>query len=156
ASGAPNGNRIAGGVNSDLGLFVEDDWRLGPVVLTGGLRADRWSIRDGYMQNFNAEGAVLAGSAFYEDRSDWEVTYRAGAMVEASPQVRRGAAAYRGLRLPTLNELYRPFVVFPITTNANATLDVERLEGFEAGIDWLPMDGVRLSVTAFDNEVKNA
>ena len=32
------------------------------------------------------------------------------------------AAAYTGLRLPTLNELYRPFVVFPVTTRANAAL----------------------------------
>jgi outer membrane receptor protein involved in Fe transport len=156
ASGAANGSRFAGGVNTDLGLFAEDDWRLGPVVLTGGIRADRWSIRDGYMQNYNAAGVLLPESAEYADRSDWEVTYRAGAMVEASPQVRLRAAAYSGLRLPTLNELYRPFVVFPITTNANAALEVERLEGYEAGIDWLPTDGVRLSVTAFDNEVENA
>ena len=32
------------------------------------------------------------------------------------------AAPASGLRLPTLNELYRPFVVFPIVTEANAAL----------------------------------
>ena len=30
--------------------------------------------------------------------------------------------------LPTLNELYRPFVVFPVVTEANAALENERLE----------------------------
>ena len=49
------------------------------------------------------------------------------------------AAAYNGLRLPTLNELYRPFVVFPVTTQANAALTNERLVGYEAGIDWKPV-----------------
>ena len=66
------------------------------------------------------------------------------------------AAAYSGLRLPTLNELYRPFVVFPVVTQANASLENERLEGFEAGIDLTPAESVALSLTAFDNRVKNA
>ena len=66
------------------------------------------------------------------------------------------AAAYTGLRLPTLNELYRPFVVFPVVTEANAELKNERLEGFEIGFDWQPVDALVLSVTAFDNEVENA
>ena len=66
------------------------------------------------------------------------------------------AAAYSGLRLPTLNELYRPFVVFPVTTEANAALEIERLEGFEAGIDWEPLPGITVGLTAFDNKVKDA
>src|SRR5690606_3284816 len=61
-----------------------------------------------------------------------------------------------GLRLPTLNELYRPFVVFPVTTNANAELANERLRGFEAGVDVIARDGVEFSLTAFDNRVKGA
>ena len=52
------------------------------------------------------------------------------------------AAAYSGFRLPTLNELYRPFAVFPVTTNANAALLPERLEGWEAGIDLTPQPGL--------------
>src|SRR5690606_10509209 len=32
-----SGVRRAGGVNSDLGFFVEDDWVLGDLTLTGGL-----------------------------------------------------------------------------------------------------------------------
>jgi len=37
--------------------------------------------------------------------------------------------------LPTLNELYRPFTVFPVTTRAPAALANEELRGFEAGQD---------------------
>jgi outer membrane receptor protein involved in Fe transport len=155
ASGAANGNRFAGGVNTDFGLFAEDDWELGPVTLTAGVRADRWSIKDGYHRNLNASGGVLADNIF-PNRSDWAFSYRAGAVLQATEGVQLRAAAYSGLRLPTLNELYRPFVVFPVTTNANAALENERLEGFEAGIDWQPLEGVAFSLTAFDNEVENA
>jgi vitamin B12 transporter len=154
-TGALTARRFAGGVNTDLGLFVENDWELGPVTLTGGLRADRYTIADGFFRAENAAGAVTADNVF-PDRSDWMVSYRGGAVFDVAEGVQLRAAAYSGLRLPTLNELYRPFVVFPVTTNANAALRPERLEGFEAGIDWRPMPGVKLALTAFDNEVKNA
>ena len=54
-------------------------------------------------------------------------------MWQAGPELRLRTAGYSGLRLPTLNELYRPFVVFPVTTEANAGLGNERLVGYEAG-----------------------
>ena len=154
-TGALTAQRFAGGVNTDLGLFLEDDWELGPLTLTGGVRADRSTIEDGYFRSQNAAGVTTIDNRF-ADRSDWSFSYRAGAVFEAAEGLRLRAAAYSGLRLPTLNELYRPFVVFPVTTNANAALGNERLEGFEAGVDWTPLEGVRLALTAFDNEVENA
>ena len=77
-------------------------------------------------------------------------------MFYASRRLELRAAAYTGIRLPTLNELYRPFVVFPVVTQANAALENERLQGFEAGIDWIPNRNIALSLTAFDNRVENA
>ncbi len=154
-TGALTGQRFAGGVNSDLGLFVEDDWRLGALVLTGGLRADLYTIRDGYFRALDGAGVITDDQA-YLDRSGWEATWRAGVLYPLNGAVSLRAATYSGLRLPTLNELYRPFVVFPVETQANAALGVERLEGYEAGIDWRPAPGVSLSLTAFDNDVTNA
>ena len=149
------GTHLAGGHNSDVGFFAEDDWTLGTVVLTGGLRADRWSIRDGYYRALDASGAVTEDDAF-NDRSGWETTWRAGALATVAKGVRLRAAAYTGLRLPTLNELYRPFVVFPVTTEANAALKNERLEGYEGGIELDPAGWASFSLTAFDNKLKNA
>ncbi|MGC1269589.1 MAG: TonB-dependent receptor [Croceibacterium sp.] len=155
ASNPLTAHRFAGGVNSDLGLYAEDDWELGALTLTGGVRADRWTIRDGYYRSVSAAGVVTQDST-YADRDGWEVSYRGGAVFKASDAVQLRAAAYSGLRLPTLNELYRPFAVFPVTTQANAALENERLEGFEGGVDLTPAQGVRLALTAFDNRVKNA
>lgn len=154
-TGALRERRRGGGVNSNLGLFIEDDWRIGRLLLTGGLRADRTMIEDGFYRAVDASG-VLVNETIAPDRSDWTLSWRAGAAYDASGALRLRAAAYTGLRLPTLNELYRPFVIFPVVTQANAELENERLEGFEVGFDWRPADAFALSLTAFDNRVENA
>lgn len=154
-SGNLTARRRAGGANSDLGFFIEDDWSLGQLVLTGGLRADRTAITDGFYLERQADGNISRDD-MYEDRNDWTVTYRGGALYRASDALALRAAAYSGLRLPTLNELYRPFVVFPVVTRANAELDVEKLEGFEAGFELTPSEGVSFLLTAFQNRVEGA
>jgi outer membrane receptor protein involved in Fe transport len=147
--------RRAGGNQSDLGFYAEDDWTLGDLVLTAGGRADRWTIRNGFYRSVSPAGAVLKDDA-YANRSGWMGNGRAGLVWHAGKAVSLRAAAYTGMRLPTLNELYRPFVVFPITTEANPNLKPERLRGYEAGIDLHPLEALTLSLTAFDNKVKDA
>lgn len=154
-TGLVTSRRQAGGNNSDLGLFVEDDWTLGALVLTGGFRADRWTVRDGFFHEENAAGLVTTDNRF-ADRSGWETSIRGGAVWQAGSGWSLRASGYSGLRLPTLNELYRPFVVFPVTTRANAALANEKLVGFEGGIDFALSDRVRVSLTAFDNKVNHA
>ena len=155
ATGLVTARRRAGGRNSDVGLFAEGDWTLGDLVLTAGARADRWSVRGGYFREANAAGAVTTDNRFL-NRSGWDASLRGGAVWKLGSGFSIRAAGYSGLRLPTLNELYRPFTVFPVTTRANAALENEKLRGFDAGIDFAPNDAVSLSLTAFDNRVKNA
>ena len=154
-SGALTERRRAGGSTSDLGLFAEYDRVFGALVMTGGLRADRTRIGEGRYVARNAGGALVS-ETLVPERSDWIVSWRGGAAWEASETLRLRAAAYRGLRLPTLNELLRPFVVFPVVTQANAALESETLEGYEAGFDWTPLPNVELALTAFDNRVEGA
>lgn len=154
-SGALRERRNAGGVNSNLGIFIEDDWSIGPLVVTGGLRADQTRITEGFFRAVDAEGALVS-ETIAPDRSDWTLSWRAGASFYATRRLDLRAAAYTGLRLPTLNELYRPFVIFPVVTQANAALENERLKGFELGFNWQPINAVVLSLTAFDNRVENA
>lgn len=147
--------RRAGGNQSDLGLYIENDWTLGDLVLTAGVRADRWTIRDGFFRETTPAGVVSEDSAF-ADRSGWTGNVRGGFVWQASRTLALRAAAYTGMRLPTLNELYRPFVVFPVETRANAALKLEKLRGYEVGLDARPLDGLTLSLTAFDNRLKDA
>ncbi|MFZ2995424.1 TonB-dependent receptor [Sphingobium sp.] len=147
--------RHAGGQQQTSGLFVEDDWTLGRLILTGGLRGDRWTITNGFYRQVNATTDAVSANA-YADRSGWEMSGRAGALYHASDALALRAAAYSGFRLPTLNELYRPFVVFPITTQANAALQPERLKGAEVGLDLTPVPGITLSATGFYNRLDDA
>jgi outer membrane receptor protein involved in Fe transport len=154
-TGVLTARRNAGGTNTTLGAFASDDWTLGPVVLTGGGRVDRWTIDDGFFREANPAG-TLTSNLRYADRSGTIGTGRVGALFHAVPAIDLRAAAYTGFRVPTLNELYRPFVVFPITTQANANLGLEKLKGVEAGIDLRPVPGISLSVTGFYNQLDDA
>lgn len=154
-TGALTLRRNAGGNQTTAGLFVEDEWKLGDLILTGGGRVDRWSIDDGFLRVRSPTGALTTNNV-YADRDGTRATGRAGARWQIAPVIAVRAAAYTGFRLPTPNELYRPFVVQPITTEANAQLKMERLRGVEAGIDLTPVEGVSLNVTAFTNRLEDA
>lgn len=154
-SGLVTARRHAFGRQSTTGAFVEDDWTLGKLILTGGVRADRWTISDGQFETRNPAG-VLTGDTLYPHRDGWRFSGRAGALLRSGDTIALRAAAYTGFRLPTLNELYRPFAVFPVTTQANAALGLEKLKGAEVGADLTPLPDVRLGVTAFYNRLGNA
>lgn len=154
-AGIVTARRNAGGSISVAGLFVEDDWTIGKLVVTGGVRADHWTIANGFFRERNGAGALTVDNSF-PDRNGTEVTGRGGAVFHAAGWADLRAAAYTGFRLPTLNELYRPFTVFPILTQANAALSPERLRGIEAGIDLHPVRGLDLGVTGFYNRLGDA
>ncbi len=155
SSGAVTARRNAGGNSSVAGLFVEDDWTLGNLVVTGGARVDRWTLTNGFFHERNGAGAPTSNLSF-PDRSGTEFTGRGGLLYRPAGGVALRAAAYTGFRLPTLNELYRPFTVFPVTTRANAGLKPERLRGIEAGVDLSPAAGLTLSATVFYNRLADA
>jgi vitamin B12 transporter len=153
---APTRIRAAGGRADTLGAFAEATWTADTLTLTASGRVDHWSLSDGALrERLIATGALLT-EAPYSDRRGWEPTGRAGLAWRALPGVTLRAAAYAGWRLPTLNELYRPFRAGTDATAANPFLSPERLQGAEAGFDWRPAPGARLGVTAFVNRLRDA
>ena len=151
----PGRHRIAGGSSDTVGAFAE--WTSGDTddgflwTLSG--RVDRWWLGEGYRLERNIAGPVIANLRFAERRG-WEGSGRAGVRWSSDNFVLR-AAAYRGWRLPTLNELYRPFRVGAEVTTANEMLKPERLWGGEIGIDW-DNSVTKLSATLFANHLTNA
>ena len=159
ATGAVTAYRQAGGRNDDVGFFAEDDWKLGPLTLTGGARADRWSVSGGYNAAQSPAG-VSTSALTYGARAGWAVTGRGGALLHVARGVELRASAYTGLRQPTINELYRSFTLVAsgvsTVTNANPNLTNELVKGYEAGMDWAPAAGVKFSATAFYNQLNHA
>ncbi len=114
------------------GVFLQKRQRLVPrVELQGGVRLDLWE----------------------NDSTRWSLSPRAGLIWQAADAVHLRASAYRGFRAPTLNELYRPFRVGNVETQANPALGAESLWGFESGIDIFPSGRWLVRLNAFRNHL---
>jgi outer membrane receptor protein involved in Fe transport len=151
----PTRRRVAGGETLTGGVFADGSKRVGPVTISAGARLDRWTISDGKLREAEiATGAELRDDRF-ESRHGWRPTARAAALLDAGSGLSLRGAAYLGWRMPTLNELFRPFRAGPDATAANALLDPERLAGVEIGARYEhgPFDA---SATLFRNRLSDA
>ena len=154
-AGVPGRERRATAETLTYGMFADGSAKFGQTTLGAGARIDRWQIADASLFERNIGGTVITDAAF-GDRNGHQWSLRAGIDHRLSPTVAMRASAYRSWRLPTINELVRPFRVGPDATAANAALEPERLVGAEAGIDWRPVDNARLSATVYANRLRGA
>ncbi len=154
-AGEPTRRRIAGGRGATKGLFAEASLELGLLTLSAGARIDHWRVSDGELIERPLAGGPPTRDEAFGSRSGWRPTARAGAVLEVAPGASLRFAAYSGWRLPTLNELFRPFRAGPDATAANPLLDPERLAGVEAGARYA-RGGIDLSLTAFANQLSDS
>lgn len=151
----PTRQRDAGGDSWTAGVFAEATADLDRATLTGGVRIDRWNIGNGHLfEQVIATNGVLTNQ-HDPSRGGWLPTARSGLSVPLGGGVRLRSAAYLGWRMPTLNELFRPFRAGSDATAANPDLDPERLIGAEAGLEY-EHGPLHLSLTAFVNSLKDA
>ncbi|PVX29869.1 TonB-dependent receptor [Sphingomonas pokkalii] len=152
---SPTRRRVAGGASLTAGGFANASYIHGGWTLDAGGRLDHWTIADGSL----AERPLASGPAItdtrYRDRRGWEPTGRLG-VAYAVGALHLRAAGYRGWRLPTLNELYRPFRAGADATAANAALAPERLWGGEVGLDLCPASALVLRATGYWNRLDGA
>ena len=86
-------------------------------------------------------GAGVRGETWHSElrnagdrREIWRVLPRASVIAQVAEAVSVRAAVHRAYRTPTINELYRPFRVGNVLTEANASLDPEESFGVEGSI----------------------
>jgi outer membrane receptor protein involved in Fe transport len=153
--GDPTRRRAAGGNSWTAGVFAEGSAHLGKAILTGGARIDHWTIGDGHL----FEQQIATGDVLTDDRdpsrSGWLPTARGGVSLPVGGGLSLRSAAYLGWRMPTLNELFRPFRAGSDATAANPDLDPERLVGAEAGAEYAH-GPFHASLTGFVNRLKDA
>ncbi|TAL02085.1 MAG: TonB-dependent receptor [Rhodospirillaceae bacterium] len=142
--------RTAGGSELITGAFSEATWMPRPTVtLTASARFDYWQLTDGIRhETMIATGAVLRDD-HYPTRDGTKGNFRLGGKFDVTDTVTLRAAAYSGFRVPTLNELYRPFRVGNVITEANPTLKPESLDGLETSATWRATSKLSTTATFF-------
>lgn len=149
--------REAGGAQRSIGVFTEASARFAERwVLAAGLRLDDWRQYDGARIERDLDSGALTLALPFAAGKGRVYTTRLGASYDLTPAWSARLFAYRGFRLPTLNELYRPFRVGNDVTEANATLKPERLSGLETGLGWCRENGATADVTVFINRIEDA
>jgi len=124
-----SGTQVNGGHQIERGGFGQMQFNAGPVSLFGGLRGDVPSTGGGIV-------SPSGGFAFGHHR------------------LRLRGSVWRSFRTPTLNELYRPFQVGSVLTEANPLLIPERLFGSEFGVDYIG-EKAHLSLGLFRDSLDN-
>jgi iron complex outermembrane receptor protein len=149
-------NRISGGTQRSVGLYVQDlIVPLPQLTITLSARVDRWRNYGGHnLENSAITGAPTANNVpALPNREDTVASPRAAALYHVTDQIDVWGDMGWGFRAPTLNELYRQFRVGSTLTLANPALGPERLVGGEAGVTLSPVRSLTLRSTWFDNRV---
>ncbi len=154
-SGDPTRRRKAGGETLTAGLFGEATADLGALTLTGGARLDHWQVSHGHLHELLLATGDVTRDDHDPKRQGWLPTARGGAVVALGGGFSLRSAGYLGWRMPTLNELFRPFRAGADATAANPDLKPEKLAGAEAGAEFVH-GGLRLTATGFVNRLKDA
>lgn len=155
-AGAPTRLRKAGGRAATVGAYAALRQDVGDkVTLLASARLDHWRLSDGMLEEQFFGGPSLTDSHFPR-RSGWEPSASGAVRLRLTEGLTLRGAAYSNWRLPTLNELYRPYRVGTDAIAANPALDPERVRGVEAGLEFAPERGIRLSATLYANRLDGA
>ena len=151
---ATGATRIDG--RQDLsGYYIQDLFQpTRRLQLVFGARFDYWRNHDAFVfdRRFST-GNVTSQSL--PPRNHFAASPKVGARIEWNPEFSLRSSVSWSFRAPTLNELYRPFRVGNVVTNANADLDPERAATAEFGIDYGLTRPLAFRGTFFWTEIAN-
>ena len=147
--------RHAGGETWTAGAFAETSAAIGGATVSGGARIDHWQVSGGHLIEQTIASGAVTRDEHDPRREGWLPTARGGVMAPVGGGLNLRGAVYLGWRMPTLNELFRPFRAGSDATAANPELEPERLAGAEAGLTY-KVGPLQLSLTAFVNRLSHA
>ena len=149
--------REAGGDQALAGIFGAAAYQADERTrVDASVRLDGWQLTDGRRN----ETSLSTGAALRTDEQADRDGIEPSASVEVTRQLRDDLAgkisAGTAFRLPTLNELHRPFRVRNDIVEANPDLDAERFFSVEAGLDWEPAESLKMSAVVFQHWISDA
>jgi outer membrane receptor protein involved in Fe transport len=149
--------REAGGEQTFAGIFAAGSYQFDTrTTLDASARLDAWWLRDGS----RIEESLLTGATLRDDRQPdrdgIEPSFALAFSHAFNDRISAFASAGTSFRLPTLNELHRPFRVKNDIVEANAALDPERFISVEGGFEWKPADDLTVRASLFHHWIKDA
>lgn len=149
--------REAGGDQAFEGIFFAAGYKIDDLTrVDGSVRLDAWQITDGR----RIETSLVDGSSLRDEHPEDRDGVEPSASLELSRDLRKDLTARvstgTAFRVPTLNELYRPFRVRNDVTEANPDLDPERFVSVEGGLDWKPAENLTVSASVFHHWISDA
>lgn len=148
-------DRLIQGTQTYASTFFQDLIALHPrLTLLLGARLDYWlNHKASYSQTLNTTNTTTVTS--FANTSETTVTPRAGLSFRANEKLALRGSFHQGFRAPTLNELYRPYRVGNVQTNANENLRPERLTGVEVGFSYSATEKLLWRTGVFWNRLKD-
>jgi len=149
--------RVAGGDQDFAGIFGVAGYRPDDLTaVNASARLDAWWLRDGS----RLETSLATGAPLRRDYQDDRDGIEPSASIELTRWLRDDlearVSAGSGFRLPTLNELHRPFRVRNDIVEANPELDPERFISIEAGLEWQPQENLTVGAALFHHWISDA
>jgi outer membrane receptor protein involved in Fe transport len=126
--------RAAGGEQSQVAVYLDHqhEWT-DHVTWKAQLRFDRHRLTNGFRNEFVLPSGKPERLESWADRTLNHLTWGSGLHYRLTQRQTVSARIFQGYRVPSLNELYRPFRVGNEITESNAALDAESYLGWEAG-----------------------
>src|SRR3990172_3708279 len=155
-SGQFTRRRKAGGEEFLAGVYWQDIITPPPQwQMTLGWGLDFWKSFDASRVERNLQTGGITRSESFLDRDEFAVSPKLALLYRPTDDLSFRGSYYQGFRAPTINELFRPFRVRNDITEANASLEPERLIGGEVGMDYTIAKNLLGRLTAFWNEVED-
>lgn len=150
-------NREAGGDQAFEGIFAAAGYQWDEATrVDASARLDAWQLTDGRRVETSLMDGSLLREDYPRDRDGIEPSASIGVTREIVKGLEAGISVGSAFRLPTLNELYRPFRVRNDIVEANPELDAERFFSIEGGLDWKPAENLRLGAAVFHHWISDA
>jgi outer membrane receptor protein involved in Fe transport len=149
--------RHAGGEQGLAGIFIAAGYETDSKTrIDASLRGDAWSLEDGRRLETSLVTGLPLRTNLQPDRDGIEPSFALALTHPVTEDLELGLSAGTSFRLPTLNELHRPFRVRNDIVEANPALDPERFYSVEGTLDWQAADCLKFDASVFHHWIRDA